>query len=138
MTCRMIGLLITLTLGLLAAPVAAEAPPAGKVYRIGILQVGTAAGTAGSLAVFRQGLRDLGWVDGQQIALEERSAESLDRLPALAADLVRLPVALILAWGTPSARAAQHATTTIPIVLVDVANPVGRGMVPSLARPASV
>jgi putative ABC transport system substrate-binding protein len=135
MTCRLIGLLITLTLGLLVAPFAAEAQPAEKVHRIGILQVGTASGTAGSMEVFQQGLRDLGWVEGQQITLEERSAEHLDRLPALAAELVRLPVALILAWGTSSVRAAQHATTTTPIVFVDVANPVGRGVVLSLARP---
>jgi putative ABC transport system substrate-binding protein len=73
-------------------------------------------------------------MEGQQIALEYRYAENLDQLPPLAAELVRLPVALILARGTPSALAAQHATTTIPIVFVDVANPVRRGLVPSLAR----
>jgi ABC-type uncharacterized transport system substrate-binding protein len=132
---RVIALLMTLTLAMLVGPFAAEAPPAGKVYRIGILQVGTASRTAGSMEVFRQGLHDLGWVEGQQIALEYRYAENLDRLPELAAELVHLPVVLILAWGTPSARAAQQATTTIPIVFGGVVNPVERGLVASLARP---
>jgi ABC-type uncharacterized transport system substrate-binding protein len=135
MTHRVIALLMTLTLAILVGPFAAEAPQAGQVSRLGILPVGTAAKTAGSMEVFQQGLRDLGWVEGQQLALEERSAEHLDRLPDLAAELVRLPVALILARGTPSARAAQRATTTIPIVFVDVVNPVGRGLVASLAQP---
>jgi putative ABC transport system substrate-binding protein len=76
-------------------------------------------------------------VEGQQITLEERYAENLDRIPDLAAELVRLPVALILVWGTPSALAAKHATSTIPIVFIGVANPIGRGVVPSLARPGA-
>jgi len=131
----MIGLLFTLTLGLLVAPFAAEAQPAGKVSRIGLLMLGSSSGFLSRIEVFRQGLRDLGWVEGQQIALEYRYAENLDRLPDLAAKLVRLPVALILAWGAANALAAKQATTTIPIVFVGVANPIGRGLVPSLARP---
>jgi putative tryptophan/tyrosine transport system substrate-binding protein len=87
MTCRMIGLLITLTLGLLVAPFAAEAQPAGKVSRIGLLMLGSSSGFSSRIEVFRQGLRDLGWVEGQQIALEYRYAENLDRLPDLAAEL---------------------------------------------------
>ena len=127
--------IVTLTLRILVTLLAVDAQPAEKVYRIGILQTGTAADTARFREVFSQGLRDLGWVEGQHIALEYRYAEHLDQLPDLAAALVRLPVALILARGTPSARAAQHATTTIPIVFVDVVNPVERGLVASLARP---
>jgi putative ABC transport system substrate-binding protein len=97
--------------------------------------LGSSTGFSSRLEVFQHGLRDLGWEEGQQIALEYRYAENLDQIPDLAADLVRLPVALILAWGTPRALAAQHPTTAIPIVFVGVANPVGRGLVPSLARP---
>jgi putative tryptophan/tyrosine transport system substrate-binding protein len=128
-------LLITLALGLLAAPLAAEAPPARDVSRLGLLLLGSSSSFSVHLEGFRQGLRDLGWVEGQQIALEERYAEHLDQLPALAADLVRLPVALILAGGAANALAAKQATTTIPIVFVGVANPIGRGLVPNLARP---
>jgi len=131
----MIGLLSTLTLSLLVASLAAGAPPAGKVPRIGLLIPGSSSGFSSRLEVFQQGLRDLGWVEGQQIALEERYAENLDRLPDLAADLVRLKVDLIVTWGTPAAQAAKNATTTIPIVFAGVANPVGRGLVASLARP---
>jgi putative ABC transport system substrate-binding protein len=135
MTCRMIRFLITLTLGLLVAPCAAEAQPAGHVSRIGLLMLGSSANFSSRLEGFRQGLHDLGWVEGQQIALEERYAENLDQVPDLAAELVRLPVALILAWGAANALAAKQTTTTIPIVFVGVANPIGRGLVPSLARP---
>ena len=73
--------------------------------------LGSSSGFSSRLEGFRQGLRDLGWVEGQQIALEERYAENLDQLPDLAAELVRLPVALILAWGAANALAAQQATT---------------------------
>jgi putative ABC transport system substrate-binding protein len=124
-----------LILSMLAVPLTADTQPPGTILRIGLLIPGSASGFASRIEVFRQALRDLGWVEGQQIALEERYAENPDRLPALAADLVRLPVALILTWGTPSALAAQHATTTIPIVFAGVVNPVGRGLVASLARP---
>ena len=135
MWCSTIGYIVMLILSLLTAPLTAEAQPPGKVPRIGLLMPGSSSGFSSRIEVFRQGLRDLGWVEGQQIALEYRYAENLDRLPDLAAELVRLPVALILAWGAASALAAQHATTTIPIVFVGVANPIGRGLVPSLARP---
>ena len=111
---RTFGLLITLALGLLVAPFAAEAQPAGNVSRIGLLLLGSSSSFSSRLEGFRQGLRDLGWVEGQQIALQERYAENLDQLPDLAAELVRLPVALILAWGAANALAAQQATTTIP------------------------
>jgi putative ABC transport system substrate-binding protein len=130
-----IARLVMLLLNVLAVPRTADAQPPGTVPRIGLLMPGSASSFAPRIAVFRQGLQDLGWVEGQQVALEERYAEDPDRFPALAADLVRLPVALILTWGTPSALAAKHATTTIPIVFVGVVNPVGRGLVASLARP---
>jgi putative ABC transport system substrate-binding protein len=132
---RLIVLLIALVLPLLMAPLAAEAPSAGHVPRLGLLLLGSSASFSSRLEDFRQGLRDLGWVEGQQIALEERYAEHLDQLPDLAADLVRLPVALILAGGAANALAAKQATPTIPIVFVGVANPIGRGLVPNLARP---
>jgi putative tryptophan/tyrosine transport system substrate-binding protein len=136
MTCRMIGLLSTLTLSLLVASLAAVAQPAGKVSRLGLLFLSSSSGVSSHIEGFRQGLRDRGWVEGQQIALEYRYAENLDRLPELAADLVRLKADLIVTWGTPAAQAAKHATRTIPIVFVGVANPVGPGLVASLARPS--
>src|SRR5262245_14139260 len=121
-----IGCLVTLTLSLLAAPLAAAAPPVAKVYRLGILLGTRAPITAGSinLEVFRQGLRELGWVEGQNIALEYRGAEGqYERLPALAAELVRLQVDVLLAVTTPAALAAKDATTTIPIVMMRVGDP---------------
>jgi len=122
--------------GLVAAPRIAEAQqPAGKVYRLGSL---SASGTLNNpnSAAFRQGLRDLGWIEGQNIVIEFRSAEGrLDRLPALAAELVRLKVDLIMASPTPAAMAAKSATTTIPIVGLSLADPVALGLIPSLARP---
>jgi putative tryptophan/tyrosine transport system substrate-binding protein len=136
MTCRMIGLLSTLTLSLLVASLAAGAQPAGKVSRLGLLFLSSSSGVSSHIEGFRQGLRDLGWVEGQQIALEYRYTENLDRLPELVADLVQLKADLIVTWGTPAAQAAKHATSTIPIVFVGVTNPVGRGLVASLAQPS--
>jgi putative tryptophan/tyrosine transport system substrate-binding protein len=131
----MVRCIVAFTLSLFVVSLAAEVQPAGKVSRIGLLIPGSSSSFSSRIEVFRQGLRDLGWVEGQHIALEYRYAENLDRIPDLAAELVRLPVVLILTWGTPTALAARHATTTIPIVFVGVANPVGRGLVPSLAQP---
>ncbi len=121
---------------LLVAPLVGEAQQAGKMWRIGYLDQGSAAG--GSLYVdgLRQGLRELGWVEGQNIAVEVRFAEGrTDQLPALAAELVRLKVDLIVTSTTPAALAAKQATTTIPIVIGFAADPVGSGIVASLARP---
>ena len=119
---------------LLAAPFAAEAQQAAKVARIGYL--GTASNSDMSSA-FRQGLRELGWVEGQNIVIDYRSAEGrVDRLPDLAAELVRLKVDIIVAaGGTPPAAAAKSATGTIPIVMIGVGYPVGLGFIASLARP---
>jgi putative ABC transport system substrate-binding protein len=123
---------------LLAAPLAVEAQQAGKVYRIGYLS----NSPPNTLEIsrlheaFRQGLRERGWVEGQNAVIEWRFAEGrMERLPDLAADLVRLKVDLIATVGGPAARAAKQATTTIPIVAVAVSDPVGQGFVASLARP---
>jgi putative ABC transport system substrate-binding protein len=126
----------TLAGGLLVAPLAADAQPAGKVYRIGYLTAGSLTANPRVLEAFRQGLRDLGWVEGQNIAIEYRSAEGrLDRLPDLAAELVRLKVDVIAATPTPAALAAKNATGTVPIVGVSLTEPVGLGLIASLARP---
>jgi putative ABC transport system substrate-binding protein len=130
-----VGFLVALTLSLLAAPLTADAQPSGKVPRIGVLS--SASPPAPSVpSPFVQGLHDLGYVEGQHIAFVSRFAEgNLDRLPDFAAELVRLPVDMLVAVGVAAALAAKHATTTIPIVFVGAADPVGRGLVASLARP---
>jgi ABC-type uncharacterized transport system substrate-binding protein len=114
----------------------AEAQQAGKVLRIGILDDSTASGSAVLLETFRQELLKLGWIEGKNITIEYRFAEQKsERLPELAADLVRLKVDLIVVAGGPTAFAAKGATTTIPIVMANAADPVGLGLVASLARP---
>jgi len=131
-----VGCIVTLTLSILMAPLAADAQPAGKVHRIGVLDVGAAANTAGFLEVVRQGLREHGWVEGQNIVFESRWTErDYARLADLAAELVRLKVDVIVARTTRAARAAQQATQTIPIVMTS-GDPVGTGVVSGLARPA--
>jgi len=132
---RRIGLAVVLVLSLIFAPLAADAQQAGKVARIGFL----ASGSSKSSPVpegFRQGLRELGWVEGQNIVIDYRYAEGrLDRLPDLAAELVRLKVDSIVALATPATAAAKNATATIPIVMIGTGDPVERGFVTSLARP---
>src|SRR5262245_58005048 len=124
------------TLLLLAIGTFAEAQQREKVFRIGYLDSGTAAGRAVLVETFRRELTKLGWVEGKNITIEYRFAEQkLERLPELAADLVRLKVDLIVAQGTPVALAAKSATTTIPIVMASGGDPVGAGLVASLARP---
>jgi len=119
--------------GLLAAPLAAEAQQAGKVHRIGYLSGGL---STYRIEAFRQGLRELGWVEGQNIVIEYRYAEGrFDRLPDLAAELVRLKVDIIVALATPASAAAKNATGTIPIVGISLGDPVGTGLIASLARP---
>jgi len=128
--------LATLGGGLLAAPLAAGAQPAGKLWRIGYLDQGSTAGSRPYVDGLRRGLRDLGWIEGRNIAVEPRFAEGkTDQLPTLAAELVRLKVDLIVTSSTPAALAAKRATTTIPIVIGFAADPVGSGIVASLARP---
>jgi putative ABC transport system substrate-binding protein len=121
---------------LLALCTSAEAQQAGKIFRIGFLDGGTAAGSAGLLEVFRQELSKLGWTEGMNISIEYRFTEGKpERLPEPAKDLVRLKVDLIVVTSGPAALAAKGATTTIPIVMTNSADPVGEGVVASLARP---
>src|SRR5262245_22200437 len=129
--------LLTSLAGALAAALAVEAQTAGKVYRIGYLSTGSASGTyIRPLEAFRQGLRELGWVEGQNIVIEYRYAEGrIDRLPDLAEELVRLKPDIIVASPTPSALAARDASRTIPIVGLSLTEPVAVGLVASLARP---
>jgi len=125
----------TLASGLLAAPLAGEAQPAGKMYQIGFLSP-TFPSDAGRLAAFREGLRELSYVEGQNIAIESRWAEgNYDRLPGLAAELVRFKVDIIVTYGTPASQAAKRATGTIPIVMAGAIDPVASGLVTIVARP---
>jgi putative tryptophan/tyrosine transport system substrate-binding protein len=121
---------------LLVVAVIAEAQQAGKIFRIGYLDDGTASSIAVRLETFRQELSKLGWIEGKNITIEYRFAEQKnERLPELTADLVRLKVDLIVASGTPAVLAAKGATITIPIVMTNAGDPVGAGLVVSLARP---
>src|SRR4029453_1644409 len=133
---RRIGLAVVLTL-ILLAPLAGEAQQAGKVPRIGFLSLTSPSDRPFLLDAFRQRLRELGWVEGQNIVIDYRYAQDrVDRLPDLAAELVRLKVDLIVASaGTQVATAAKNATETIPIVMIFVRDPVGTGLIASLARP---
>src|SRR5262245_42914530 len=114
----------------------ADAQQPGKLFRIGYLDNSTASGIAVLLDAFRQELSKLGWIEGKNITIEYRFAEQKnERLPELAAELVRLKVDLIVASGGPTPFAAKKATTTLPIVITSVADPVAAGLVTSLARP---
>jgi ABC-type uncharacterized transport system substrate-binding protein len=118
----------------LAAPLAAEAQPTGKVYRIGILEAIPAAQNAANLGALRKGMRNLGYVEGRNLIIEYRSADGrAERFPDLASELVRLKVDLIVTRGTPAARAAKNATGTIPVVMATMGDP--RAIVASFARP---
>jgi len=121
---------------LLAVPVAAEAQPAGRVYRIGFLGNSTAALEANLVGPFREGLRDLGYVEGRNVLIEYRWAEGkYDRFPALIGELLALKVAVIVTAGTPATLAVKKATTSVPLVMLAVGDPVGTGIVPSLSHP---
>ena len=124
-------------LGLLAAPRGGEAQPAGRIYRLGFLATGSAPPrNHAATDAFRAGLREVGWIEGQNLVIEYRGAEGqLDRLPELAAELVRLNVDVIAAATAAPVLAAKNATRTIPIVMLTVTDPVGRGFVASLSRP---
>jgi ABC-type uncharacterized transport system substrate-binding protein len=137
MTRRTIVLLMTLVLALLVALLAAQAQAPVQGPRIGVLGGTAPAVNPEALDAFRQGLHELGWWEGHNCLLEYRWAEGrFDRLPDLAAELVQLPVdILVVLAGDPGVRAAQHATRTIPIVMAVSADPVGTGFVGSLARP---
>jgi putative ABC transport system substrate-binding protein len=122
-----------ITVGLLAAPLAVTAQQPGKVYRIGLL---SPTSQSPSIEAISEGLRTLGYVEGQNLVIEYRSAEGrFDRLPDFAVELVRLHVDVIVAVVTQASLAAKNATSTIPIVMMAVGDPVGAGLVASLARP---
>ena len=127
-------LCFVMAVSILAAHLAADAQPAGELRRIGFLASGSVSSPA--TGAFRQGLHELGWIEGKNIVIDYRFAESrFDRLPDLAAELVRLKVEIIVAGPTPAAVAAKKATGTIPIVMWSVGDPVGLGLIASLARP---
>ncbi|HEV2055924.1 MAG TPA: ABC transporter substrate-binding protein [Methylomirabilota bacterium] len=122
--------------GLLAAPLPAEAQQAAKVPRIGFLGNSTAALEANLVGPFREGLRDLGYVEGRNILIEYRWAEGqYERFPALIAELIALKVDVIVTAGTPASLAVRKATTAIPLVFAAVGDPISVGLVASLARP---
>ena len=128
---------IALIGGAVAWPIRVGAQqPAGKIHRIGYLGSGSFAAVPHLDEAFRQGLHELGWVEGQNIVIDYRFAGGeFDRLPDLAAELVRLNVNIIVAGATPSSAAAKKATDTIPIVMIAAGDPVGVGLIKSLARP---
>jgi putative ABC transport system substrate-binding protein len=128
--------LVALALAFALCGAVVDAQQAGKIFRIGFLDGSTASGMAVLVDAFRQELSKLGWIEGKNITIEYRFTEGKnDRLPELAVELVRLKVDLIVVSGTPSALAAKRATTTIPIVMATAGDPVGDGLVASLARP---
>jgi putative tryptophan/tyrosine transport system substrate-binding protein len=127
---------ITLFGGAAAWPLAARAQQPRKVPRIGVLLAGTPASFSVRAKGFQEGLRDLGYVEGTTIAVEWRWGEDrVERLPELAAELVRLDVDAIVTGGTPAAKALKSATWTIPIIIAIIGDPVAAGLVDSLARP---
>jgi len=130
---RAFALLVSLAVGIVVTPLAADAQKAGKMPRLGVLWPGPSTG----LGELRASLRELGYVQGQNIAIEYRFTEARpDRIANAAAELVRLRVDVIVTAGTVATRAAKEATTaTIPIVMAIVADPVGSGLVTSLSRP---
>src|SRR5262245_32992536 len=130
MRCYSVEIIVLLALGICFATVPAEAQQPTHVPRIGLLDY------APSWEPLRQGLRELGYEEGQNLILESRpTGGRYERLPALAAELVQLPVDLIVTFGTPSTLATRDATTTIPIVMVAAGDPLGNRLVASLARP---
>ena len=125
-----------LALAFLTAPLTVEGQPARQAYRIGVLSPGSAEGSSAEVAALRQGLGELGYVEGQNIRLEWHFAAGRhERLPALAAELVALKFDVIFAINSPATLAAKSATSTIPIVFVRSGDPVASGLVSSLARP---
>ncbi len=132
---RLIGLVI-LAFSLILAPLAAEAQRSGRIPRIGYLSNGNPAKVSTEREAFRRGLRELGWVEGQNVTIEYRWAEgNPDRFPALVAEFVQLKVDVIVLSGPPALHAARRATSTIPVVFVVLADPIAAGLVTSLARP---
>jgi putative tryptophan/tyrosine transport system substrate-binding protein len=130
------ALVVVLALVLPGAPGAAQAQPAARLHRIGFLGNSTAALEANLVGPFRDGLRDLGYVEGRNVLIEYRWAEGkYDRFPALIGELLAQKVDVIVTAGTPASLAVKKATTSVPIVMVAVGDPVGTGIVTSLGRP---
>jgi putative tryptophan/tyrosine transport system substrate-binding protein len=133
-TVKGIGFIIAI--GILLGSVAAQAQQTVNVYRIGFLGNSTAALEANLVGPFREGLRDLGYVEGRNVLIEYRWAEGkYDRFPALIGELLALKVAVIVTAGTPATLAVKKATTSVPLVMSAVGDPVGTGIVPSLSHP---
>lgn len=123
-------------IAMLAAPHAALGQPAEKLFRVGFLGNSNAALEANLVGPFRDGLRDLGYVEGRNVLIEYRWAEGrYERLPILIGELIGLKVDVIVTAGTPAALAVKNATATVPLVMVAVGDPVGTGIVPSLSQP---
>lgn len=132
---RLIGLVVVLALSLCAAPIGAQSEQSGKVHRVGYVGYDAPGSDPTGIAGLRQGLRDLGYMEGQNIVIEYRFAQGRpDRLPGLITELTNLKVGLLITQGTAVTAAAQRATTTMPIVAVS-ADPLGLGFVESLAHP---
>ena len=132
---RLIGLAVILAVSLVLAPLAGVGQQTGRVHRVGVLAHGTSTTAMGLVEVFRQGLREFGYVEGKNISFEFRLVERQELLPDAAAELVRLRVDVIAAASTLPALAAKRATSTIPIVMAAAGDPVHTGLVASLARP---
>jgi putative ABC transport system substrate-binding protein len=131
-----IGFTIALALATLLGPLDVQAQRTEKVHRVGFLGNSTAALEANLVGPFREGLRDLGYVEGRNVVIEYRWAEAkYERLPALIAELIALKVDVLVTAGTPATLAVQKATTSVPLVMVAVGDPVGTGIVPSLSHP---
>ena len=129
-----VGLVLCTMLFVLCGSV--DAQQTGKIFRVGFLDESTASGMATLVEAFQQEMTKLGWIEGKNVAIEYRFAEQRsERLQELATDLVRLKVDLIVVGTGPSALAAKSATTTIPVVMTNVGDPLGFGLVASLARP---
>jgi putative ABC transport system substrate-binding protein len=129
-------LLMALGAGALATPLACFAQPAGKAYRIGVLETTSLGLNAANFDAFRLGLRELGYAEGKNLVIEYLSAEGRgERFAELAAELVRLKVDVIVTRGTPAVVVASKAAGTIPVVMAAIGEPPGRGIVASLARP---
>jgi putative ABC transport system substrate-binding protein len=131
-------LALTALLAVIAAPLTVKAAQSDKLYRIGMLERTPAGINAANVEAFRQGMRDLGYVEGETFVIDYRSADGHDeRFPALANELARAKVDVIVTRGTPAALAAKKATATIPVIITGVGDPVGQGLVASLARPGT-
>ena len=130
------ALLFIITLGVLLGSLAAQAQQSSNVYRIGFLGNSTAVLEANLVGPFREGLRDLGYVEGRNVLIEYRWAEGkYDRFPALIGELLALKVAVIVTAGTPATLAVKKAATSVPLVMAAIGDPVGTGIIPSLSHP---